>query len=196
MKKLTLLVAVLLVLKFANAQIAFQKLYGDSGIYSTWSTIETYDGGYLIAGHKSGIGTVGYDIFFIKTNPLGDTMWTKTFGGVGNDYCYSIRQTSDSGFIAIGSTNSFGNGIYLVKTSINGNLLWSKVFGNTGNNEGYSVEQTSDGGYIITGEYDIGSGSLAICLIKTDNAGNLTWTNFFKEYGAHLFNKLLMADMF
>ena len=180
MNKLSLLVVALMISGFANAQITFQKLYGDSGIYSTLSTIETYDGGYLIAGQKSGTGSSGCDIFFIKTNSVGDTMWTKTFGGAGNDYCYSVRQTSDSGFIAIGSTNSFGNGIYLVKTSINGSFLWSRVFGNTGFNEGYSVEQTSDGGYIITGEYDTGSGSLAICLIKTNNAGNLTWTNLFE----------------
>lgn len=178
MKKLTLFILISLGVQFAKAQITFQKTYGDSGTYSTSATIETYNGGYLVAGYKSGIGTFGYDIFFIKTNTVGDTMWTKTFGGAGNDYCYSVRQTSDSGFIAVGSTNSFGNGIYLVKTSSNGNLLWSKVFGNTGYNEGYSVEQTSDGGYIITGMYDTGSGS--ICLIKTDSAGNPTWANFFQ----------------
>lgn len=183
MKKLSLFVLISLCVQFAKAQITFQKTYGDSGTYSTWATIETYDGGYLIAGHKSGFGTFGFDIFFIKTNTVGDTMWTKTFGGAGDDYCYSVQQTSDSGFIAVGSTNSFGNGIYLVKTSSNGNLLWSKVFGNTGFNSGYSVEQTSDGGYIITGMYDTGSGS--ICLIKTDSAGILLGQIFFKVHGAH-----------
>jgi len=34
-----------------------------------------------------------------KTNASGDTLWTRTYGGTGGDYGYSVQQTSDGGYI-------------------------------------------------------------------------------------------------
>ena len=60
-----------------------------------------------------------------------DTLWTRTYGGVDNDYCLSVQQTSDGGYIITGGTASFGEGlgdVYLIKTNPF-SLLWIKGTG-------------------------------------------------------------------
>ena len=55
-------------------------------------------------------------LFFLVCAPViaqaPDTLWTKTFGGIYTDVGYSVQQTSDSGYIIIGNTGSFGAGLY------------------------------------------------------------------------------------
>jgi hypothetical protein len=55
----------------------------------------------------------------VKTNKYGDTLWTRTYGGAGNDEGWAVQQTSDGGYIIAGRTDSFGAGsydVYLIKT--------------------------------------------------------------------------------
>ena len=113
-----------------------------------------------------------------------DTLWTMTYGGTETDYGYSVQQTSDSGFIICGNSNSFGTGmshdIYLIKTDESGNQVWMRTFGGTGYDQGRSVQQTSDGGYIITGRiWPSGASDAEICLIKTNSLGIEEWTEIY-----------------
>jgi len=86
----------------------------------------TKDGGYVIAGSTSSYGAGGSDGYLIKTDASGNTLWTNTFGGSGQDYFYSVKQTEDGGYIMTGSTESYGGDppdIYLVKTDPDGSSL-------------------------------------------------------------------------
>jgi hypothetical protein len=167
----------------ASGDTLWTKTYGGSAEDVGYSVQQTFDGGYIIAGATFSYGAGIDDVYLIKTDSLGDTLWTRTYGGPNYDGAYSVRQTSDSGYILTGWTESFGaglNDVYIIKTNASGDTLWTRVYGGTSWDQGWSVQQTSDGGYVITGEtYSLGNED-QVYLIKTDSSGDTIWT---KTYG-------------
>jgi regulation of enolase protein 1 (concanavalin A-like superfamily) len=185
MKKIITVCFLFFVSNCFGQQVTFQKTYGGTTNGSVANSVQqTVDGGYIIAGTTSDFGAGSLNVYLIKTDANGDSLWTKNYGGVNGDEGQYVQQTSDGGFIIVGITETFGAGnldIYLIKTDVNGNLLWSKTFGGPDIDWGNSVQQTTDGGYIITGfTQSFGIGSLDVYLIKTDANGDSLWT---KTYG-------------
>jgi len=169
---------------YSQPDTLWTRTYGGWGSDAGYSIEETSDGGYIIAGYTGSFGEGFYDFYLIKTDPEGDTIWTRTYGGSGWDRGFSVQQTSDGGYIVVGATTSFGSGlydVYLVKTDPNGDTLWTKTYGGANSDVGYSVQETTDGGYCIAGyTMSFGAGSSDVYLIKTDPNGNVLWT---KTYG-------------
>ncbi len=162
------------------SQITWQRTYGGPAGEKGLCVDKTSDGGYIVIGSTTSFGD-SCQGYLIKVDSLGDTLWTKIYGGTVNDWGYSIQQTNDAGYIIIGSTNSFGNGyqIYLIKTDSLGETLWTKAYGDTTDEYGRSIRQTVDGGYIIAGSgygmevYD------PVYLIKTDSMGEVLWSKIY-----------------
>jgi hypothetical protein len=167
----------------SSAQVTFERNYGGGSPDDGYSVQQTLDGGYIIAGVTRSFGAGSNDVYLIKTDSLGDTLWTKTFGGANDEFGYSVKQNSDGSYIITGSTGSFGSGmldVYLIKTDPMGDTLWTKTYGGPSYEEGYFVHQTSDGGYILTGYTDsFGAGLYDVYLIKTDSIGDTLWTKTF-----------------
>jgi len=95
------------------------KTYGGTRWDVGLSTTEVSDGGYVITGYTHSFGAGFDDVYFIKTNQIGDTLWTVTYGGLNYDRGHSAKQTSDGGFIITGLTLSYGGGdsdVYVIKT--------------------------------------------------------------------------------
>ncbi|MDF2436428.1 MAG: hypothetical protein K0Q95_804 [Bacteroidota bacterium] len=166
---------------------AWHKTFGGVNIDKGYSVVQTSDSCYVIAGYTNSLGFGGYDVFVIKTNSLGDTLWTKTYGGTDWDFGYSIQSTSDTGFIIAGGTYSFGTGsedMYLVKIDGEGAVQWSKTYGGTNEDEAKSVKQTNDGGYILTGfTKSFGDINKDIYVVRTTPLGDTVWT---KQLGGSL----------
>ncbi|MCK4575150.1 T9SS type A sorting domain-containing protein, partial [candidate division WOR-3 bacterium] len=112
----------------------------------------------------------------------GDTIWSKTYGGANSDGGCCVQKTSDSGYVIVGRTLSFGAGyvdVWFLKTDSLGDTLWTKTYGTSNEDWGYFGQQTMDGGYIITGYQMFSPGEGDVWLIKTDESGNVLWTNTF-----------------
>jgi len=82
----------------------WSKRYG--GIYNddAFTVQQTIDGGYILLGSSAsfGIGNTDFDVYMIKTDMNGDTLWTRLFGGIFRDEGLSVQQTQDSGYIIAG----------------------------------------------------------------------------------------------
>jgi hypothetical protein len=168
----------------ASGDTLWTKTYGGTSSDLGWSVRQTTDGGYIVAGYTESFGAGFYDVYLIKTNATGDTLWTRTYGGTGYDFVYSVQQTTDGGYILAGYTNSFGHGaedVYLIKTNATGDTLWTKTYGGTNNDKGYYVQQTNDGGYIIIGTTWSFRDTLKgdVYLIKTNAGGDTLWTRTY-----------------
>ncbi len=171
----------------ANGDTLWTKSFGGNGSEVGRSAQQTTDGGYIITGytHPYGLGSV--DLWLIKTNANGDSIWTKTFGDSGSDVGNSVDTTFDGGYIITGTTETFGGGVddvWLIKTDANGDTLWTRTFDGSPYDRGNSVQQTSDGGYIITGMTSAYRGvffSGDVWLIKTDANGDAVWTKTFGD---------------
>jgi len=165
------------IMKPVLAQSTWIRTYGGASAEEGFDVQRISDGGYIIVGRTTSFGAGSEDIFLIKTDSMGDTLWTKTYGGVKADGGFSVQLTSDKGFMVVGFTYSYDGGIvsiFLLKTDEQGNLSWLKTYGV---GIGWSGQQTSDDGYIIAG-YNYQSGTL----IKTDSSGDTLWTTTFQTH--------------
>jgi len=175
------------VLKLDSAgDTLWTKSYGNTQYDEIQDIDLTSDGGYIMTGHTWTTDWAG-DVYLIKLDALGNIEWDQTYGGaIGfSDKGYSVRQTTDGGYVISGTTETYGLGgddVYVIKTSSVGAIEWTKTIGTVGTIEaGREIEQTSDGGYIITG-YTDGSGVsfYDVYLVKLNSVGTVQWS---KTYG-------------
>ena len=163
----------------STGNMLWDQTYGGINNDTPASVQQTNDGGYIICGETRSFGAGSYDVWLIKTDSTGNLLWNKTFGGNERDEGFSVKQTTDGGFIICGWTSSYGAGIHdvwLIKTDGNGNKLWDQTYGGSNNDWGTAVQQTTDGGFIITGvTTSFGAGSYNVWLVKTDSNGNKQW---------------------
>ncbi|MEO5889697.1 MAG: RHS repeat-associated core domain-containing protein [Ferruginibacter sp.] len=160
------------------------KDFGGTGADVLSDIKQTIDGGYILAGNTTSFGNGGTDAYVIKTDNKGNIQWSRAYGGTLDDNFAVIRQTADSGYIAVGTTKSFHQTkgeVYVIKLKANGDVAWSKGYAQgTANGElGYDIIQTSERGYAVVGLHNYVASSLDMEVLKLDSVGGVTWAQKF-----------------
>ena len=154
-----------------NGNMQWTKTYGGYNDDYAWSAIPTSDNGYVAVGWTESFGAGDTDVYFIKMDENGDTLWTKTYGGPLEDKALSVREIPDVGYIIFGSTFSYGMGgadFYLIKTDLDGSTLWTKTIGGPNWDRAHIGHLTPDEGYVIAGfTSSFGTGGTDVWLVKT-----------------------------
>ena len=174
---------VLFILIYFNlsGQNTFQGTYPGSTLNSPSSFCKSPDGGYLICS-SSEFFSNSYDSFLLKTDSLGNVIWSKTYGWTTDERPWKIRATNDGNYIFAGSTN-WGpgiNNIYIGKIDSVGNHLFRKWVGGSGIDQATDLGATTNGGFIIAGiTNSFGAGESEYILINFDSNGDTLWTKTF-----------------
>ncbi|MBL0340817.1 MAG: T9SS type A sorting domain-containing protein [Bacteroidetes bacterium] len=154
--------------------VLWNKTYQLPGGAIVASAQQTSDDGFIIGGNYVPPGGLYNKLYLIRTNSLGDTLWTSVYGGPALDNFGWVQQTSDGGFIQCGLTENFGANSggdgYMIKTTSTGTLSWSYRYGGISADQFSSVHQTPDNGYIVGG-YTASFGSGYLYAVKTDSVG-------------------------
>ncbi len=173
-----------------NGDALWAKTYGGIGIEGANAIEPANDGGFIITGYCTNSVSGLSDVYLVRTDSVGDTLWTRTFGGAMSAVGYDIQQTADSGYIITGQANFSGtdtSDVLLIKTNSAGDTSWVKSFGGGGFDAGYSVRQCYNGGYIIAGRTTNSlTSNTDFYLIKADAAGNAEWE---KRLGTEVYDE-------
>ena len=169
----------LFVIQQSFSQVTFYQEYGGNDYDQLWDMVNTFDGGYAFIGGTQSFNLNVSHMYFIKTDYSGNILSTKTYGGIYPTICSAIYQTSDSGFILVGTYNFLSPAeMLLIKTDRNGDAIWTKSIAGTGDNFGYQILETPDSGFVVLGEIEY-AGNFYSEVLKISSTGNLIWNKTF-----------------
>jgi hypothetical protein len=188
--------------------VVWQQSYGGSLIDLLFDGVQTFDGGFILAGKsKSNDGQVtgnhgDYDMWIVKIDSLGVLQWQKSLGGSLSDEAKAIQQTEDSGYIVAGKSQSndgqvSGNhgsmDIWIVKLFQNGDLQWQESLGGSGYEDAADIKITSDHGFIVCGNSNSIDGQVSgnhgdydFWIVKLASDSTLQWQKSFGGSGHDL----------
>ncbi len=194
-------VVVLLISSMAfaqNWQVKLSATFGGANEDVAQDITVTSDKGFIIAGDTKSLLPgyhYDYDIYVVKLDYKGDTMWTRCLGGNDTDHAVGVVETDDKGYLIAGYTRSEdedvveNNGSYdywLVKLNSDGDTIWTKNYGGSGYEVLRALNKASDGGYIVTGKassnnIDVSgnNGLEDIWVLKLNSEGDTIWTRCF-----------------
>lgn len=177
----------LLIRTDAEGNLLWERTYGTAGSYFGESVIQMSDSGYAVCGWMSGYPDLDFQMYVLRTDPSGDVIWEKTFGGAGIDQGSALVESPDGGLVIAGWTHSPGAGngdLYCIKTDASGNMQWEKTYGGSFYDVAEDIAAVPGGGYILAG---MTSGPIdttnplmsmqreSMYLVRTDASGNAIW---------------------
>lgn len=184
------------IIKFdSNFNVVWEKFYGGSKKDYAESIIEDSQGNFLILGGSESInGNIEhnngkFDIFLIKVDGNGNLIWSKNYGGSGDEGVSqnnTIIETNNGNFIFVGyttshdfdiSNNNGGYDVWVLNIDHNGNLIKQKTFGGSNDDTGRKITKFNNN-FLITlrsNSSDNDFMQIGNWVINIDNELNIIW---------------------
>ena len=162
-----------------SGEIHWQHEYGDAEKGDVPFGLNICENGdFVITGASYDPTIQDNDVFTIRVDHTGNTIWESYNGGSENDAGYSVYEVEDGGLLIGGRTRSFGAGdydVYLLKLDSTGNEEWYETFGESGYDAALDMIESEGGDFLISG---IKNNRIGLYLIN--EAGDMIWSN---DYG-------------
>jgi hypothetical protein len=174
--------------------IVWQKQYGGPEYDEAWDLrVLPSDSGFVITGRTRSFGAYGNDVYLLRTDSSGDTLFTNQYDATINDYGYSICETIDGYVVAGHSQTPTDYNVLLLKVTSHLDTVWSKTYGDSGHDVAYGIKLVpSDFGFIVAAGTDsYGAGGMDGWALRTDRNGDTLWT---VTVGDSLYNRFFAVD--
>ena len=151
----------------------WEKTYGTQNWEKINDAIITNDSSILMVGETQPVNGQSTEIYIVKTNFSGDTLWTKTFGSTGNDRANTVISLADSSFIIGGEMYIADSNLvkgFVLRMNRFGDILWQDTIGN------------------LAGEYGINDVFLGLNKFYAVGKRKVIETNHDDYFGSYDFN--------
>ncbi|MFX1426980.1 MAG: SBBP repeat-containing protein, partial [Promethearchaeota archaeon] len=151
-------------------QLEWYRLWGDSRTQGGFGL--TIDSNYNIyqAAYTSDGPYGSNDAILIKSTFSGDHVWSRTWGGSGDDVASAVAVDSLSNIYLTGSKDIPNDVIFLVKYDVLGNKIWQRTWNGVSDvqSRGIAIDSHND-------IYIVGYGGGNMVLIKYNRYGAVIW---------------------
>ena len=161
--------------------------YGGEGDDTAFDVIQAGDGGVVFAGSITlplEENQYHSDAWMVKIDASGEEELNRTYGGPEvNATAYSIIQTTDGGYLFVGSIENYASentDAWMVKINATGEEEWNSRFGGDENDTAFSVIEDEEGNFLFAGYTEsYGAGKADGWVVKKDNSGSELWNATF-----------------
>lgn len=118
----------------SSGGVVWSNTYGTGYNEEWYGMTRASDSGFVVAGLTLGFDAKNDDVFLAKLNAGGAVQWAETFRGDNSDYANAVTQAADSGFVAVGVTESFASfdqqnyDFLVIKTDSSGGISGSSKY--------------------------------------------------------------------
>jgi hypothetical protein len=167
--------------------VAWAKTFGSAGVDIGFSIEEIPGTGYVFTGLTTSYGT-SQEIYVVKLNYTGNTLWSKTYGETGLDAGRCLTLMPDGSYLVVASTSNYApsaiNKINLLKIKSNGDTAWTKCYYNSASQSGcgydiWNISPLANNHFLITSYFNTSPPNYFGHWLKVDSLGNSVWGKTF-----------------
>jgi hypothetical protein len=182
----------------ANGNVVWKHCMGGTSDDQFANVLINADGTIMVAGHTNSNNDDvsgnhgGADLWLVKLDANGNKLWSKCYGGSGDDILGRVQATSDGGFVLTGSSastdgdipgNNGGLDIVVLKLDANGNKQWAKNYGGPSDETIAATIVNPDGSFVVASSTGGNGGDVTgfhggqndMWAIKLNSTGTKVW---------------------
>lgn len=127
--------------------------YGGKYFDQITDIIQCNDGSFMLLGSTGSFDASGTDFWVVKMTSTGVIEWNNTYHNIHNEYGAKLLQTSDEGFVLVGTADTWvSNQGWVVKINENGSTDWSQTYGGLGSETIRAIIIDPEGNFVMAGK--------------------------------------------
>jgi len=165
-----------------NGNLLRDKTHGGIDVDGSAELLEIDHQEIMLYGYTYNYGAGDRDLYLLKTNFNGDSLWSKTYGGSGYEESQAFSRLTDGGYLLCGHSSSTDpvHNMYGVKTTIDGSQTWDANFGGANHDGGQALLVNTEGNYVFIGRtMSFGAGMRDALMVITDPNGQEISSQYF-----------------